>query len=322
MPINLTKTVASLFGASRYRPKGLRFGVEVEMEGAGLPDAEDLIPGWSFHRDGSLRGESGEYVFDSPKTLTESRKLIEDLFAHFRNIGSVLKPSYRTSTHVHVNVSDLTWGKVANIITIWAMVEKAALAWCAPRRDGNLFCIPFYVSPQPISDFIEFTVTGLCDFKENRLKYSSLNLYTLRKFGTLEFRTLEGLSNPGKLFKWLNFLEALYTEALSFKNPTHILTTYSEEGRPAFIRRILSQIYSSDENGDGWSWDSVQDGVWVIQELAYVFDWGQEVEQEEAPAAQRGNARILMDDINDLRELIRDFEGPRQVRDGVWVIDF
>jgi len=290
--VKLTSTINQTYG-KRNTYKGLKFGIEIEMEGRNLPEKDTTCNQtegvWSYHQDGSLRGESAEYVFTTPLNRDKAHKAVDDLFKLFDSHRSRLEPSYRTSTHVHVNVSDLTWIKVCNLITLWCIVETLAISWCAPRRSGNLFCIPFSAS----SDSLTALSYGLenynqhPDLNEQRLKYAALNIYTLRKFGTLEFRALEGLSSPDKLYVWLDFIENLYNRALEYDNPQSIMREFSANWNENFAKSLLGSLWEplSKNKTLNEIMSSMQEGVWVAQDLAYNLDWSVQEKQEEEPVS-------------------------------------
>jgi hypothetical protein len=121
------------------------------------------------------------------------------------------------------------------------------------------------------------------DLSEARCKYSALNIYTLRKFGTLEFRALEGLAEPEKLYTWLKFLENLYFVALEYQDPTTILQEFSMYWNEQFVSKLLGPLsdWALKKHGLNAIMTSMQEGVWVVQDLVYALDWG--VKEKVAP---------------------------------------
>ena len=78
-------------------------GLEFEIEGVNIPNN---VQGWRVENDGSLRGESHEYVLPEPchiNELDDKIKLIRKAF----DKSKVYNSGY-AGTHVHINVGDLT----------------------------------------------------------------------------------------------------------------------------------------------------------------------------------------------------------------------
>jgi hypothetical protein len=165
-----------------------------------------------------------------------------------------------------------------------------------------LFCIPFSAS----SDSLTALSYGLenynqhPDLNEQRLKYAALNIYTLRKFGTLEFRALEGLSSPDKLYVWLDFIENLYDRALDYDNPQSIMREFSANWNENFAKSLLGSLWEPLSKNKTLKeiMSSMQEGVWVAQDLAYNLDWSvQEKQEEEVAAAQALRYRIFYEEM-------------------------
>ena len=114
-------------------------GLEFEMEGEGLP--EIFSNDWISEHDGSLRGESYEYVARQPFKVTEYRKKIADLMSQIKEKATVHN-SKRTSVHVHINVRELTMNQLLNYYLLFKLFEVPLLHFCGKSRVGNRFCLP------------------------------------------------------------------------------------------------------------------------------------------------------------------------------------
>src|SRR5690606_7279420 len=93
------KNVRYLFGLP---PTEGMFGIEIEVEGARFP----IVPAWEKKTDGSLRGESAEYVLSHPLDKEPAVEALNALAKAFAENKTVRNYSYRTSVHVHVNVQN------------------------------------------------------------------------------------------------------------------------------------------------------------------------------------------------------------------------
>lgn len=102
---------------------------------------------WNIHNDGSLRSPDGitpggrEYVLASPAPREEVRPLLDQLFKTFDDTGARIILSNRTSTHVHINISDLKINQIVSFMVLWNVFEEALVNWCGEERVGNLFCL-------------------------------------------------------------------------------------------------------------------------------------------------------------------------------------
>lgn len=221
--------LADILGLPKHT--GIKFGIECEVEGTRLPPyINDNI---NCIEDGSLRG-GYEYVFTAPLTKNESIEQLNALFEKFKAARSILDYSFRTSTHVHVNVSDLSLRQINNIIFLYSIMEDLFVNFCNENRRGNRFALRFKEAANLYStlrnlvaaDHIGDQRSGLGRLNQNELKYSALNMYTLVKYGTLEFRSLEGTNDLAKISKWLDTIENLVNVAKSFKSMEELHETF------------------------------------------------------------------------------------------------
>src|SRR5690606_37717057 len=157
----------------------------------------DLIPkAWCYHKDHSLRGdENAEYVLRKPRTFKEARGDVADLFEMFKKAESRLDESNRTSIHVHLNFQNLFLNNLASFLALWYSLEEILTEYCGDHRVGNLFCLRAKDAPALPLDAREFIAsecqTNLDEFVHH---YAGLNLSSLNKFGSVEIRTMRGLT--------------------------------------------------------------------------------------------------------------------------------
>lgn len=178
-------------------------GVELEVEGANFPP-EASVPGWKAVPDGSLRNGI-EFVLEAPQgtlKLKESLEVMEKAFAAHKTKRNY---SFRTSTHVHVNVSNLTLSQVKSIVALYYMFENQYTGYCAKHRQGNRFCLRLREAEHIVALVSKF-------FSDERVpspdhaKYMALNLAPISRYGTLEFRTLEGTDDWNRIYTWVRAL--------------------------------------------------------------------------------------------------------------------
>lgn len=243
------------------------YGVEIEVEGSALPT--ELSHLWRVTRDGSLRGEAYEYVFSSPLNREDAKKALSQLYrklakARWDDTG-------RAGVHVHMNVRDLDLRELLSFICLYLVFEEVLLDFCGEDRKGNLFCLQ--------SDDAEYLMIKLKDFFEtlsfgtlstDALRYSSLNLTALKKYGSLEFRSLPSPVTEERLNIWIDLLTMIRNKAVNYADPRLIVTGVSEYGGEDFAKAILEDLISHLPC-DNWN-KAIFKGMRKIQPLMAYYD--------------------------------------------------
>jgi hypothetical protein len=227
---NINKVISKSFGFGS--PKG-DVGIEIETEGRNLP-AGKVTGTFTGKEDGSLR-QGMEYVSSVLPSASVATH-VDNLAFVLGNKGADINPTYRSSTHIHVNYCDKTWKDVLNTMVIWALVEPTIFRMMPPGRDGSLFCVSSYDS----GDLTQFT-EQLCQGIGNnfyqgfrpRGKYSSLNMTRLSDLGTMEYRVFPSSMSGDQIQQWVNWVMNIRrlsgaVEPLAFvrdaeQNPTNFL---------------------------------------------------------------------------------------------------
>lgn len=256
------------------------FGIEVECEGKNvgfLGAAADILNDWAPHNDGSLRNWKNyppcEWVFNGPANYKKSVERVNNLFDMFEKNKAQLHCSNRTSIHIHFNMGDKTAYQLINTYILFTILEDLLDSYCGEDRNGNLFCLS--------SRHAEGQVRWLEDaiFKNYRIKfndnwrYCSLNLASLNKFGTIEFRGMRGLDNREDVLAWLSIVNELCTYGCyEMKNPVDLVEGISMKTPVGFIKEVFSREnfslitkgISEDQIGA-----SVYEGLRLVQMLCY-----------------------------------------------------
>lgn len=251
-----------------------RFGIEIELEGKGFPTPDDIPESIMATQDGSLRGESVEYVFRSPKDLNETEVLLRSLWDRFKKSSTDISISRRTGTHVHINVQEWTLGQVFSFVILYGILEDLLITFCGAYRRGNKFCLQITDAQGFITNCSDaLKRRDLRGFYGSGLRYCSINVNALSKYGSLEFRAFRGTKNLSAILKWINILNYLADRAKQFNRPTEVLALVSELGAKGFAEQMLGKFYPSlVEDKVGWEEEVVR-RVWLIQDLAYDVDW-------------------------------------------------
>ena len=262
------------------KPTKGEVGIEIEVEGTNLPEA--AAP-WMYHVDHSLRapklpgGMTGEYVLGKPVDFDEVPGALKKLWAKFKSSKSVLVDSNRTSVHVHLNVQNFFLNRLTSFLALYFIVEEVLTEWCGEHRVGNLFCLRAKDATAIIGHIKNFIqADGQCQIGEF-LHYSAMNANALKKYGSLEVRTLRGCSDPSVIIDWVEILERLYKLSEEYPDPREVCSSLSSIGPSAFFESILGPKAVTVRQGiamtDNQIADSLYEGVRLAQDLCFCRDW-------------------------------------------------
>lgn len=227
-------------------------GIEVELEGI-LADRFDSRY-WNMKGDGSLRNNGQEFVCKGPTGGV-------DLFNAVVEIDSFLfdkKPdgNWRCSTHVHLDVRDMTASQLKNLIIIYITMEKLIFRLSGFHRYKNNFCCSIGFAQRQLQTLISnWNREDTYDFT-NRLinnwdKYSALNLVPISSFGTVEFRMSEPKWRKGKLLLLCNRFLSMKELAKSWTGTqaelvNHLMTTDLYQIFKKGLPREIPAVFEED----------------------------------------------------------------------------
>ena len=169
--------------------------------------------------------------------------------------------------------------------------------YCGENRAGNLFCLRM-VDCESMPLDIRKGLTGekqnqfrpvkkkypqipgrganpLYNLATNNYRYAALNLASLAKFGSLEFRSMrcpvmeDARLDTQSLIRWVNLLLALKDKAVEYKTPIDIITKFSEMGPRAFAE----DVFGNDLKYLRVHEDSLWEGLELVQDIAFAIDW-------------------------------------------------
>ena len=273
-------TVANQMGL-RTRKGHVGIEVEVESKTPGafakmkLPQVAEY---WGYHMDGSLRGaDNGEFVLLKPVDFDEVDKAVDALWDEFKKNKAVLAESVRTSVHVHLNVLSFYQNRLASLLALWFICEEVLSHFCGDHRAGNLFCIRAKDGPAIITEVKNwFENKGEYGMDTEGLHYSALNVSALYKFGSVEVRTMRGLTEPAPLKQWVRILKRLYDESAKYSDPRTIIERFSIQGPVEFFTELFGNeapaIIAAVQNEVNLS-GSLFEGMRFAQDIAYSRDW-------------------------------------------------
>ncbi len=269
-------------------------GIELEIEGYALPG---VVPNWSSKPEGSLQ-QGMEYI-TKPIKLEYVEPYTNNLQGFFNSESVTISPSYRCSTHIHVNVTAETLADVLGFYTIFTMFEQVLLRLCGNERNGNLFCM----SSADTGDIV-YTFNQFCSVLHNiethgfgfsRGKYASFNIDRLRDLGTLEARCFplcvkkvgEHWKLDGtKLRRWCEWLLSMKAMAKAEPDKTFRALWKNVRQNPDWY---CAKIFGDDFWGMSpeETKDLMETGTEIGYELTRTLKKWYATEKEQAPATRK-----------------------------------
>lgn len=258
------KTILEEFGP-KAQP-GREVGVEIEMEGHKFPME---VPYWNAIPDGSLRGESIEYVFTNPQPRDKVGRVLETLEAMLKKAGTAINDSDRCGVHVHVNCQDLNTQQVLNFIILYLILEDILVRYCGEPREGNLFCLRAQDAEYLLQGLAQAQERGsLQKLQQDVFRYASVNVSAIGKYGSLEFRAMRTTADFSIIKNWVSILLAIKDTSLRYENPQDLVTGLSMRGASDFLRMVMGDLYELVQcPGQD---KMLMDGARRAQEVAYV----------------------------------------------------
>lgn len=235
---------------------GQHVGLELEYEKC-KPLEKAMSPNWWTDVDHSLRAGGLEFI-STPLKRTEVHKAIGDMLSTAISVGATVTP--RCGLHVHVNVTDSTWRELYKFVTYYTLLEPRLFEEFAPGREMSHFCVPtwtntalaeyMYLDGQRLRRGIRipggtgqnwrnaasYLGTSSMGGGRSRLqmlntpKYAALNIASLKKFGTLEFRQAPSSLSPSFIEKWTMLLLEIQKVSQTYNDATDIIKDYDTRG--------------------------------------------------------------------------------------------
>lgn len=237
--------VKEVFNLPARGPAKDAVGIEIEMELTDpMPGGTQVPPSWSIKTDGSLRNYGYEFV--SEPTSLKNLPALMDKWEDILKSGAInnrIEDCPRASVHVHVNVRDLTYGQLMNVMVAYLLLEGVLVAYCGRYRFGNLFALRIpeaqanfrHVASQ-IREYAPFKLNG-----DNR--YGAFNLCSVSRFGTVEFRSLGSVYSTEGIDLWTRGLRHMVDHASrEYKTPPDVYQRYVDASRYEFLSEFLGPL--------------------------------------------------------------------------------
>jgi hypothetical protein len=260
---------SSIFKSTSY------IGVEVEVERT--PNSVfTSLPSWSRVSEGSIDG--WEAVLRRPMRTHELFLALNEFNDVSFNRGAFTE---RTSVHIHVDIRDMTFDQFMNFLTLSTMFEAVLYKYVASHRSHNHFCwslldcqstlhrIASICRANRNSENLNSAIRN--NFNADSTKYAGINLSSVPRYGSLEFRMHEGTANSTSLIRWINILMSIKEYAMGEgRTPLNILETKQSLGIDSIFTAVLGD-YKGILTYEGVDKDILQ-GIRSAQDFVYVIN--------------------------------------------------
>lgn len=195
------------------------YGVEIEYESAG--NVGQPPRHWEYHEDHSLRG-GGEWVLRVPVGTEALGELVRVACERLRTERA--SHSTRTSIHVHMNVRGLDAAQVHKMVQVFIALDPVLFAMSSPQREHNNFAIgQVYCGSSTARLLSALQMNRINDIRRPmatstraqlyealmNLRYGSINIASLFRFGTIEFRHMAGTNDADAIMRYVRVLSAI-----------------------------------------------------------------------------------------------------------------
>ena len=208
---------------SNYINSSSLLGIEVEVENIKNPVSIEQL--WAGKEDGSLRNYGVEFI-SYPSPAEYAPALFDVLLQEIKRQDTPIF-SKRTSIHVHVNVQDISLEQLKSFLILYLCFEKLFFKYAGEERENSIFCVPIsqagYVGIIKNLLNVQEDRYHIMDILNNWHKYTSMNLRTIKRLGTVEFRHLHGTDNQEIFTGWVKLITSLKEKARN----TNLVDLYS-----------------------------------------------------------------------------------------------
>lgn len=234
---------------------------------------------WKIVEDHSLRNIGYEYVLTKPLDFISVGAALSEFKDKSNKMGiKFLQDRHSTSVHVHLNMQRETFRTLGNFCASFILFEEALVQYCGEDRTCNFFCITSRYAEGVTKRFTNFfhnvnegSPQCLTKLDEENSKYSSLNIVPLYKQGSIEVRTMRGVTDVAVIYNWVGMLNSLLEFARQDITPYGIINLWRQEGLELF-RDVFGKYAKLLE--DEGTYGLIDHNLWAASCIAAtVPDW-------------------------------------------------
>jgi hypothetical protein len=194
-------------------------GIELEIEGS--PTRQGFPTIFEMTNDGSLRNGGVEVRCRRPISGRKLEVGVNKLCSWLETSGYSL--SERCSTHIHLDVTDMTPQQILNLVCISVMLEPVMFKLFGNTREANIFCMRTDMGTTNYTNIIQCLSMKehLCHISWS--KYAAVGLFRIRDLGTVEYRMFTPIVRAYDYIRVINLLFAMKHQAMTMPSPKDII---------------------------------------------------------------------------------------------------
>jgi hypothetical protein len=239
-------------------------GVELEYEGLHTHTVQTYLTNLPSSKiiadtDYSLKFAGVELKFSSAlngSNIIEALETVKVLLKNYED--KVYLAGHRCSTHIHINVSDLTLPQLHRFLLFAYFCEPALMDVCASDRRDNVFSVGI----DKLEDYTEVLYKiskGDVTFDPSTAKYRAIGLNSIYSLGSLEFRMFNGTTDMDQVLDWINFVQEIKHIAINAENVTSILTAVMSSSPLAVLQPLFKRKITLSQKSIDQMWDFARD---------------------------------------------------------------
>lgn len=233
-------------------------GVEFEIEGLASLDVPYLRSyNVSVKNDHSLKFHGKELLFsralcgkDIIRALNAVDKEVSRNTPHFEG--------NRGSTHIHVNVTDLSLRQVLNFLLLSYFMEPYLMQVSNVDRRHS----PFAMSTRRTKDVllvVNRIMNGELAFSTDKYKYRAIGLNSLFGLGSLEFRMFHSTHNKDQVLEWINTLIRIKQSSKEVEDMYVLLSSILSGDMDKTLYGLFGEHLLLDDKTKQYMWDFVRE---------------------------------------------------------------
>lgn len=247
-------------GPDEYILHNTAIGIEIELEGNPYSSSVPMPRSWMVEGDGSLRNEGREFILRKPLRGSNLSRAINKMCAYLQTAG--YETSERCSTHIHVDVTDLSPVQIRNFLCLTAMLEPLLFRLFGNTREVNTFCLPTNMGTTNFGFIVELFSNPERLTELEWSKYAGIGLCRIGDLGTVEFRMFEPITNADKYFKAINLLGRLKDEAAHMNDPKSLVDFKLSSG----ISRLFSRFFPEMQYREDYE-ELLEEGIQTLNDI-------------------------------------------------------
>lgn len=233
-------------------------GIELELEG-GL-STENLPRAFVAENDNSLRNNGIEIKSRRPHRGRALESAIHRLGSFLAD--SSFSVSERCSTHIHVDVNDLTHQQAVNFLCLSVMLEPMLFNLFGNTRTANNFCMATDMGTTNFSNIVSCVTNPEKLLTTKWSKYAGVGLFRLNDYGTFEFRMFTAVTTSTDMMRVVQMLLAFKSYARTMTSPESVIDAKLAES----VESLFTTFFPTEAFTDGFS-GAMERGIRTLNDI-------------------------------------------------------